>query len=74
MTHQITRALVRGARVATLRVRCSCGDFTHDAPRLSQPGRRKLDRLINEHLASAMPGSTAAVLDMATRSTIDSPL
>lgn len=72
--HHITRSLVRGARVATLRVRCSCNEFQHDAPRLSVAGRRKLDRLVGEHLVSANAGAINAALDVLARCAAEVPL
>lgn len=49
MNHVITKFHVRGV-TNVLRARCSCGHFQADAARLSTPGRRKQQRLINEHL------------------------
>lgn len=70
--HVITRSKVQGARVSTLRARCSCNEFQHDVPRLSTPGRRKLDRLVREHLTSVVGAASAA--DMLTAVAIEGSL
>lgn len=60
--HIIEKALVRGSGRPVLRARCSCGQFSVDAERLSVPARRRQDRLIREHLASVEGPLEAAAM------------
>ena len=73
--HTITKSIVRlGALAGRFRVSCSCGEFDRSAPRRSLPLRRRLDRLMLEHLASAAPGQEAEIGRMAIAIAIDGPL
>ncbi len=48
--HTITKSIVRCGRAPVWRARCSCG-FKTDAPRMCAQARRKLDRLVEQHLS-----------------------
>lgn len=50
--HTIKRSIVRGNGAVTSRAVCSCKQFSVEAPRLSTPGRKRLEREISEHLAA----------------------
>ena len=73
-SHTITKSIVRGKGPAVLRARCSCDGFEAHAARLSAAARRKQDRLIREHLSSAVDGGPAAAAALLVRSAIESPL
>ena len=57
--HEITKTIVRGPAGSVLRATCSCNGLLVDAARLSTASRRRQERMIREHLASATANPAA---------------